>query len=61
MTTKTRVESGGLCFAMLLEPSAQKHKSTSFAVGIIKKGEQMLIPNGVDRHFPVFHMNILSF
>lgn len=21
----------------------------------------MLIPNGVDRHFPVFHMNILSF
>lgn len=36
-------------------------KSTSSAVRIIKKREQMLIPNGVDRHFPVFHMNILSF
>lgn len=38
-----------------------KPKSTSSAVRIIRKGEQMLIPNGVDRHFPVFHMNILSF
>lgn len=26
-----------------------------------KEREQMLIPNRVDRHFPVFHMNILSF
>lgn len=61
MTTTRGVENGGLCFGILLEPSAQKPKSTSSAVRIIKKGEQMLIPNGVDRHFPVFHMNILSF
>lgn len=59
----TKMTGGGKedCFGILLEPSAQKPKSTSSAVRIIKKGEQMLIPNGVDRHFPVFHRNILSF